>query len=110
MASLIAKKVTIPTYYLDFSDIFLEKKALVLLEITKLNQHAIKLQEGQQPPYGPIVNLGLVELKMLKTYIESNLANGFIRPSKSPADTPIFFITKPDGSLYLYVNYQGLNN
>ena len=28
--------------YLDFLDIFLEKKALILLEVTNLNQHAIE--------------------------------------------------------------------
>ena len=37
IALLIAKKVKIPTNYLDFSDVFLEEKALVLSEITDLN-------------------------------------------------------------------------
>ena len=78
IASLIAEEVKIPTNYSDFLDVFSEKKALVLPEITDLNQHTIELQESQQPPYGPIYSLGLVELKTLKTYIETNLANGFI--------------------------------
>ena len=43
---LVAKKVKILTKYSDFSDVFLEEKALILLKATKLNQHAIKLQEG----------------------------------------------------------------
>ena len=47
---------------------------------------------------------------MLKTYIKTNLANGFIRPSKSPAGAPILFDKKPDGSLRLCVDYRGLNN
>ena len=47
---------------------------------------------------------------MLKTYIETNLANGFIRPSKSLAGAPILFIRKKDGSLWLCVDYWGLNN
>ena len=51
-----------------------------------------------------------MELKTLKTYIETNLANGFIRPLKSPADAPILFVCKPDGSFRLCVDYQGLNN
>ena len=110
IASLIAKEVKIPTDYSDFSDVFSEEKALVLPEITDLNQHAIELQEGQQPPYGPIYSLGPVELETLKTYIETNLANGFIRPSKSPAGAPILFVGKPDGSLRLCVDYRGLNN
>lgn len=43
IALLIAKEVKIPNKYSDFLDIFLEKKALVLLEMTKFNQHVIKL-------------------------------------------------------------------
>ena len=85
IASLVAEEVKIPTEYSDFSDVFLEEKASILPEATEMNQHAIKLQEGQQPPYGPIYSLGPMELETLKTYIETNLANGFIRPSKSPA-------------------------
>ena len=56
------------------------------------------------------MDLGPVELETLKTYIETNLANGFICPSKSPAGAPILFNQKPDGSLWLCINYRGLNN
>ena len=70
----------------------------------------MKWEEGKQPPYGPIYSLGPVELKTLKTYIKTNLANAFIKASKSPADTPILFVCKPNGSLRLCVNYRGLNN
>ena len=105
IALLVAKKVKISTKYLDFSDVFLEEKALILLEATKLNQHIIKLQEDQQLSYRLIYSLGPVELKTLKTYIKTNLANDFIWPSKSPAGTPILFVGKPDSSLRLYVDY-----
>ncbi len=75
-----------------------------------LNEHAIELVEGKQPPYGPIYALNSVELETLKTYIETHLKTGFIRPSKSPAVTPILFDKKLDGSLHLCVHYRGLNN
>ena len=65
--------------------------------------------DDPQLPYGPIYNLGPVELETLKTYIKTNLANGFIRSSKFPAGAPIFFDKKPDCSFQLCVNYQGLN-
>ena len=48
IALLVAKEVKIPTKYSDFSDVFLEEKASILLKITELNQHAIKLQKDQQ--------------------------------------------------------------
>ena len=110
IASLIAKEVKIPIEYSDFSDVFLEKKASILPKAIKLNQHAIKLQEGQQLLYGPIYSLDPVELKMLKTYIETNFANGFIWLSKSPVGASILFVGKPDSSLRLCVDYRGLNN
>ena len=55
-------------------------------------------------------SLGQVELETLKAYIETNLANRFIRPSKCPAGAPIFFNRKLDGSLQLCVDCRGLNN
>ena len=75
-----------------------------------MNEHAIELEEGKQPPFGPIYSLGPVELETLKTYIETNLANGFIRSSKSPVGALILFDRKPDRSLRLCVDYRGLNN
>ena len=110
LALLLAKKVTVPIKYSDFADVFSKKSANVLLERIEANEHAIELKKGKQPPYGPIYSLGPVELKTLKTYIETNLANGFIRASKSLAGAPILFVCKPDGSRCLCVNYQRLNN
>ncbi len=51
-----------------------------------------------------------MELKTLKAYIENNLINAFIKPSKLPARIPIFFNRKPGRSLRLCVDYQDLNN
>ena len=51
-----------------------------------------------------------MELKLLKTYIEINLASNSIRLSKFYAGTPILFLQNKSGSLYLYINYQGFNN
>ena len=75
-----------------------------------MNENIIELEENKQPPFRLIYILGPIELKTLKTYIKTNLANGFICPSKSPARAPIFFNQKTDGSLHLCVNYWGLNN
>ena len=110
LALLLAKEVTVPTKYSDFADVFLKKSANVLPERTWANEHAIELKEDKQPPYKPIYSLGPVEFKTLKPYIKTNLANGFIRTSKSPAGAPILFVRKPNGSLCLCVDYQGLNN
>ena len=110
IASLLTEEVKIPNKYSDFANVFSEEKALILLKRTELNEHAINLKNGKQPPYGPIYSLGLVELETLKTYIETHLKTGFIRPSKSAVSAPILFDKKPNGSLCLCVDYQGLNN
>jgi hypothetical protein len=49
------------------------------------------------------------ELVTLKEFLEENLAKRFIQKSKSLVSAPILFALKKNGSLRLYVNYQGLN-
>ena len=75
-----------------------------------MNEHAIKLEEGKQPFFGPIYSLEPVELETLKIYIKTNLANNFIRPFKFPARAFILFDKKPDKNLCFCVNYWGFNN
>ena len=96
--------------YSDFADVFSADLASKLPEHTGINNHAIKLVDVQQPPYGPIYSLGAVELETLKAYLKTNMTNRFIRPSKSPSGALILFDRKSDGLLRLCVNYQDLNN
>ena len=100
----------IPAEYSNYSDIFLAENAAELPENTGINEHTIELEEGKQPSFGPIYSLEPVELETLKTYIKTNLANGFIWPSKYPAEAPILFDKKLDRSFRLCVDYWGLNN
>ena len=96
--------------YSDYSNAFSVKNATELLENTGMNKHAIKLEKGKQPLFGPIYSLGPVELETLKTYIKINLANDFIRHFKSSAGASILFDRKPHGSLHLCIDYWDLNN
>ena len=75
-----------------------------------MNYHAIRLEESKQLPFSLIYSLGSVELETLKTYIQTNLANGFIWPSKSLVKGFILFDKKPDRSFRLCVDYWSLNN
>jgi hypothetical protein len=70
---------------------------------------AINLLPGKEPLYRLIYLLSLRELVALKEFLKKNLAKGFIQESKSPTNAPILFALKKDGSLRLYINYQGLN-
>ena len=91
--------------YSDYSNVFSAENTAELSENTGMNEHAITQEKGKQPPFGLIYSLSPVELETLKTYIETNLANGFIHSFKSPTGAPILFDRKPDGSFYLCVNY-----
>ena len=96
--------------YFNYSNVFSAENGADFPENTGINEHAIELEKGKQPFFGPIYSLGSVELEMLKTNIKTNLANGFIRPFKSSAGALILFNRKPNGSFCLYVDYWGLNN
>ena len=96
--------------YADFANIFLSKLAIKLFEYIKINNYTIKLVDDWQPLYSSIYSLKSIDLEMLKTYIENNLANGFIRPSKFLARIPIFFDKKLNRSLKLCMDYCSFNN
>ena len=83
--------------YLDFADVFSSDLTSKLPEHTGINDHAIELVDDcQQSLHKPIYSLRPIKLETLKAYIETNLANGFIRPSKSPVGTPILFNRKSE--------------
>ena len=109
IAAATTEPVIIPEAYKDFEDVFSTKNASQLPPHED-HDHAIDLVDGKQPPYGPIYSLSENELSVLRAYIDKNLANGFIRPSKSPVGAPILFTPKSNGTLRLCVDYRGLNN
>ena len=91
-------------------NVFLKKLVVELPKRSNINEHTIDMEPNKKLLYRPIYSLGQVELETLITYIETNLAIGFIQPSKSPTKVFILFVQKPDGSFYLYFDYQSLNN
>ena len=53
--------------------------------------------------------LSAPERNAMNEYIKEALANGFIRPSTSPAGAGFFFVEKKDGGLRPCIDYRGLN-
>ena len=68
ISDLIAEEAFIKVIakYSNFEDVFFLDLAFKLPKHTRINNHAIKLVDGQQPPYRPIFNLKLMELETLK--------------------------------------------
>lgn len=95
--------------YEDFEDVFSVENAEHLL-LYKVHDNAINVANGKQISYRPIYSLMKNELFIFSAYIDKNLANKFIRSSKSAAVAAILFTLKSKETLWLYVNYQDLNN
>ena len=100
----------LPEQLLGYEDVFSARNAATLAPNRPGVDLAIELQEGKEPPFGPLYPLSRAELEELRRYLEENLKKGFIRFSKSPAGAPILFVPKKDGSLRLCVDYRGLNS
>jgi hypothetical protein len=66
--------------------------------------YAIVLEPSYSLRYGQIYNILEFELKMLNVYIETNVANGFIKRSSTPAAAPILIPKEKDGVLRLCLN------
>lgn len=98
----------IPEAYKSLAEVFSETQAETLPPHRK-GDHSIDLLEGATPPFGPMYNLSAKELAVLREYLNNNLANGFIQPSRSSAGAPVLFAPKGDGGLRLCVDYRGLN-
>ncbi|KIX01155.1 uncharacterized protein Z518_08880 [Rhinocladiella mackenziei CBS 650.93] len=93
----------VPNTLKEYVDIFSPQNAKKLEPNREGIDLAIETQEGQEPPYSPLYPLSQAELEVLRRYLQENLEKGFIRPSKSPAASPILFVPKKDGGLRLSV-------
>src|SRR5258708_15868208 len=69
----------------------------------------INLEEGAKPFHRLIYSLSPLELTALREFLEENVQNGFICPSKSLWGSPVLFVKKKDGSLRLCVDFRALN-
>src|SRR5258707_4289802 len=98
----------VPAQYHNFRDVF-SKEAFDKLPLQKAWDHAIDLTPGTEFPCSWMFPLSPAEQKELDDFLQENLANGCIHPSKSPMGAPVFFIKKKDGLLCLIQDYQKLN-
>src|SRR5260370_26955816 len=94
--------------YHNFRDVF-SKEAFDKLPPWKAWDHAIDLLPGTELPCSQTFPLSPAEQKELDDFLQENLANGRIHPSKSPMGAPVFFVKKKDSSLHLIQDYWKLN-
>ena len=72
--------------------------------------HIIPLLSDKEPLKGLLYNMSRDELLVLQKYLKKHLFKGFIQVSSSSAAFSVIFIKKPEGGLYLCVDYCDLNN
>jgi len=59
---------------------------------------------------GRIYPLSKNEREEVQNFVEDQLRKGYIRPSKSPQTSSVFFVGKKDGSKRMIMDYQNLNS
>lgn len=109
ISSIITSRITLFKAYKDYKNMFSIKNT-GHLPSHKYHDHAIDFIDSKQPLYRLIYSLSENKLSIFQAYIDKNLANRFIRPFKFLLGFCILFMSKPNGGLWLYVNYWCLNN
>jgi len=75
----------------------------------KLWDHAINLKEDFVPRKGRTYLMLRQEKEEVQEFMEEQLRKGYIRPSKSPQTSPVFFVGKKDGKKRMVQDYWYLN-
>jgi len=75
----------------------------------KIWDHAIDLKEMFKPQKGRIYPLSKDEREEVQKFVDDQLRKGYIRPSKSPQMSPVFFVGKKDRKKRMVMDYYSLN-
>ena len=67
------------------------------------------MEPGSKPTNCKVYPLSPREQVELDAFLKENLRTRRIRPSKSTMASPVFFIKKKDGSLWIIQDYRALN-
>ena len=76
----------------------------------KVWDHAIDLKEMFKLWKGRIYPLSKNKREEVQNFVEDQLRKGYIRLSKSPQTSPVFFVGKKNGSKWMVMDYRNLND
>jgi len=99
----------VPKRFLKWKKVFGKVESGRML-MRKVWDHAIDLKEMFKPRKGRIYPLSKNEREEVQNFVEDQLRKGYIRLSKSPQMSPVFFVGKKDESKQMVMNYRNLNN
>ena len=100
----------VPSYFHEYLDnVFSEEKATRFPERRPWD-HKINLKDSFTPHVSKVYPMTQGEDEAVKSFIQENLANGYIRPSESPQAAGFFFVAKKDAKKLRPVqDYRKLN-
>ncbi len=102
-------KTEVPKEYKDYAKVFSEEESH-RYPPKRVWDHAIELKEGAPDAVDcKVYPLNQTEEVSLQEFIKNELQKGYIRISKSPFASPLFFIRKKDGKLQLVQDYRKIN-
>jgi len=87
----------VPKKFLKWKKVF-GKVESERMPTRKVWDHAIDFKETFKPQKGRIYSLSKNEREEVQNFVENQLRKRYIRPSKSPQTSPVFFVGKKDGS------------
>ena len=85
------------------------KVELKKMPMRKIWDHAIDLKEDFKASKARVYLLSRNEREEVQQFINDYLRKGYIRPSKSPRTSPVFFVGKKDGGKHMVMDYRRLN-
>jgi len=97
-------KEMVPKKFLKWRKVF-GKVELERMPTRKIWDHAIDLKETFKLRKGKIYPLSKNEREEVQNFVEDQLRKGYIRPSKSPQTSPVFFVGKKNGSKRMVMDY-----
>ena len=109
LIELRATEDMVPRRFHKYLKVF-EKKDSERMPTRKTWDHTIDLREGFMPKKGKIYPLSRVEREEVQEFVKDQLRKGYIRPSKSPQTSPVFFVLKKDGKKRMVQDYRYLNS
>ena len=99
----------VPPHLREFHSVF-SKESFNDLPQSKPWDHAVELvPDANMSKSCKVYPLSVSEQKELDKFLKENLDTGRIHPSKSPMASPVFFVKKKCGGLWLVQDYRALN-
>jgi len=101
-------KEMVPQKFLRLRKVF-GKMESERMPTRKIWNHTIDLKKMFKLQKGRIYPLSKDEREEVQKFVGDQLRKGYIRPSKSPQTSPVFFVGKKDGKKRIVMDYRSLN-